>query len=67
MDGFKIRAKIALSFPRAVNAAEAEEIMMQYARAFASAVECELSNGDVPFEEQELYQSLTDQVQALPK
>ena len=67
MDGFKIRAKIALSFPRPVNAAEAEEIMMQYARAFATAVECELSNGDVPFEEQELYQRLTDQVQVLPK
>jgi hypothetical protein len=67
MDGFKIRAKLALSFPRAVAAAEAEEIMMQYARAFATAVECELSNGDVPFEEHELYQRITDQVQVLPK
>jgi hypothetical protein len=67
MDGYKVRAKLALSFPRAVNSAEAEEIMMQYARAFAAAVECELSNGDLPFEEQELYQRLTDQVQALPK
>ena len=67
MDGYKIRAKLALNFPRAVNNAEAEEIMMQYARAFASAVECELSNGDLPFEEAELFTKLTDQVQALPK
>ena len=67
MDGFKIRAKLALSFPKAVNNAEAEEIMMQYARAFATAVECELSNGELPFEEQELYQRITDQVTTLPK
>jgi outer membrane biosynthesis protein TonB len=67
MDGFKIRAKLALNFPKAVNNAEAEEIMMQYARAFASAVECELSNGELPFEEQELYQRITDQVTTLPK
>jgi hypothetical protein len=67
MDGYKIRAKLALNFPKSVNNTEAEEIMMQYARAFASAVECELSNGDLPFEEAELFQRLTDQVQALPK
>ena len=67
MDGFKIRAKLALNFPKAVNNAEAEEIMMKYARAFASAVECELSNGELPFEEQELYQRITDQVTTLPK
>ncbi|HEU4583734.1 MAG TPA: hypothetical protein VFS67_36000 [Polyangiaceae bacterium] len=67
MDGFKIRAKLALNFPKAVNNAEAEEIMMQYARAFATAVECELSNGELPFEEHELYQRITDQVTTLPK
>jgi hypothetical protein len=67
MDGYKIRAKLALSFPRPVGNAEAEEIMMQYARAFAAAVECELSNGDLPFEEHELHQRITDSVQALPK
>lgn len=67
MDGYKIRAKLALIFPRALNSTEAEEIMMQYARAFAASVECELSNGDLPFEEAELLQRLTDQVQALPK
>jgi hypothetical protein len=67
MDGFKIRAKLALSFPRPVGNAEAEDVMMQYARAFAAAVECELSNGDVPFEEHELHQRITDAVQALPK
>jgi hypothetical protein len=67
MDGYKIRAKLALSFPKAVNNAEAEEIMMQYARAFAAAVESELSNGDLPFEEPELFKRLTDQVSALPK
>jgi hypothetical protein len=67
MDGYKVRAKLALSFPKAVNSTEAEEMMMQYARAFAAAVECELSNGDLPFEEAELLQRLTDQVPALPK
>jgi len=67
MDGFKIRAKLALTFPRPVGNAEAEEIMMQYARAFAASVECELSNGDLPFEEHELHQRITDSVQALPK
>src|SRR6185295_4727712 len=67
MDGYKVRAKLSLSFPKAVNSTEGEEIMMQYARAFAAAVECELSNGDLPFEEAELLQRLTDQVTALPK
>jgi hypothetical protein len=67
MDGYKIRAKLALNFPRPVGNAEAEEVMMQYARAFAAAVECELSNGDLPFEEHELHQRITDAVQALPK
>ncbi|HWO10114.1 MAG TPA: hypothetical protein VNN80_11560, partial [Polyangiaceae bacterium] len=67
MDGFKIRAKLVLSFPRPVGSAEAESVMMQYARAFASIVECELSNGDLPFEESELHQRITDSVQALPK
>jgi hypothetical protein len=67
MDGYKIRAKLALNFPRPVGNAEAEDVMMQYARAFAAAVECELSNGDVPFEEHELHQRITDAVQALPK
>ncbi len=67
MDGYKIRAKIALNFPKAVNNTESEDIMMQYARAFAAAVECELSNGDLPFEEHELFQRITDQVTVLPK
>jgi hypothetical protein len=67
MDGYKIRAKLALNFPKPVSNAEAEDVMMQYARAFAAAVECELSNGDVPFEEHELHQKMTDNVQALPK
>jgi hypothetical protein len=67
MDGYKIRAKLALNFQRAVANAEAEDVMMQYARAFATAVECELSNGDLPFEEHELHQRMTDAVQALPK
>jgi hypothetical protein len=67
MDGFKIRAKLALNFPRPVGNAEAEDVMMQYARAFAAVVECELSNGDLPFEEHELHQRITDAVQALPK
>jgi hypothetical protein len=67
MDGYKVRAKLALNFQRAVGNAEAEDVMMQYARAFAAAVECELSNGDLPFEEHELHQRITDTVQALPK
>ena len=67
MDGFKIRAKLALNFPKPVSNAEAEDVMMQYARAYAAIVECELSNGDLPFEEHELHQRLTDAVQALPK
>lgn len=67
MDGYKIRAKLALIFTKAVASAEAEDIMMQYAKAFAVAIECELSNGDLPFEEHELLQRITDSVQALPK
>jgi hypothetical protein len=67
MDGFKIRAKLVLAFPRPVGNAEAEGVMMQYARAFATSVESELSNGDLPFEEHELHQRITDAVQALPK
>lgn len=67
MDGYKIRAKLALNFPKPVGNAEAEDVMMQYARAFAAAVEGELSNGDLPFEEHELHQKITDNVQALPK
>jgi hypothetical protein len=66
MDGYKIRAKLALNFPRPVASTEAEEVMLQYARAFAAAIECELSNGDLPYEEHELLKRITDQVQALP-
>ena len=67
MDGYKIRAKLSLHFPKAVVSTEAEEVMMQYARAFAAAVECELSNGDLPFDERELHGRLTEKVTALPK
>jgi hypothetical protein len=67
MDGYKIRAKLALIFTKTVANAEAEEIMMQYAKAFAAAIECELSNGELPFEEHELLTRITDSVQALPK
>ena len=67
MDGYKIRAKLALIFTKAVANAEAEEIMMQYAKAFATDIECELSNGELPFEEHELLTRITDSVQALPK
>jgi hypothetical protein len=67
MDGYKIRAKLAINFPRPVTSAEAEQVMMQYARAFASAVECELSNGELPYEEHELLRRITDQVSALPR
>lgn len=67
LDGYKIRAKLALNFPRPVAEAEAESTMMQYARAFASAIECELSSGELPFEEHELLARITDQVAALPK
>jgi hypothetical protein len=41
--------------------------MMEYARAFAAAVECELSNGDVPFDDHELVDRLTTRVTTLPK
>ncbi|HTV25347.1 MAG TPA: hypothetical protein VMG12_41920, partial [Polyangiaceae bacterium] len=67
MDGYKIRAKLVLNFPKPVSTTEAEDVMMQYARAYAAVVECELSNGDLPFEEHELHQKMTDAVQALPK
>lgn len=67
LDGFKIRARIGLSFPRAMIGPEAEALMMQYARAFATAVERELSGGQLPFEEAELLDVITRRVDALPK
>jgi hypothetical protein len=61
LDGYKIRAKLALSYPRPLLPSEAEDVMMKYARAFASAVECELSN------DMELLERLSEKVQDLPK
>jgi hypothetical protein len=67
LDGQKVRAKLMLSFPRAVAQAEADGIMMKYARAYARAVESELSGGTLPFDEQELLRRLTTEVQDLPR
>lgn len=67
LDGYKIRAKLALSYPRPLLASEAEEIMMKYARAYASAVECELSNGNLPWDDRELLDRLAERVSDLPK
>ncbi len=67
LDGFKVRARIALNFPRAMVTAEAEEVMMQYAKAYATAIERELSGGEVPFEENELLDIITKAVTVLPR
>jgi hypothetical protein len=67
LDGFKIRAKLALSYPRPLLPSEAEEVMMKYARAYASAVECELSNGNLPWDDRELLDRITEKVPDLPK
>lgn len=67
LDGFKVRARLGLNFPRAMVNAEAEAVMMEYARAFAAAVERELSGGALPFEEPELLDIITKRVTALPK
>jgi hypothetical protein len=41
--------------------------MMQYARAFAAAVEGELCHGNLPFDDHELVDRITGRVSALPK
>lgn len=67
LDGYKIRAKLALSYPRPLLPSEAEEVMMKYARAYASAVECELSNGNLPWDDRELLDRMAEKVTDLPK
>jgi hypothetical protein len=67
LDGYKIRAKLALSYPRPLLPSEAEEVMMKYARAYASAVECELSNGNLPWDDRELLERIAEKVTDLPK
>jgi hypothetical protein len=67
LDGYKIRAKLALSYPRPLLPSEAEEVMMKYARAYASLVECELSNGNLPWDDRELLDRVTEKVTDLPK
>lgn len=67
LDGYKVRAKLALHFPKAVSMAEADATMMDYARAFAAAIEAELGNGEPPFEEHELLERITTRVTSLPK
>lgn len=67
LDGYKIRAKLALSYPRPLLPSEAEEVMMKYARAYASAVECELSNGNLPWDDRELLDRMAEKVSDLPK
>jgi hypothetical protein len=67
LDGYKIRAKLALSYPRPLLPSEAEEVMMKYARAYASLVECELSNGNLPWDDRELLDRVVEKVTDLPK
>jgi hypothetical protein len=67
LDGYKVRAKLALSYPRPLLPSEAEEVMMKYARAYASAVECELSNGNLPWDDRELLDRIAEKVADLPK
>lgn len=67
LDGAKIRVKIQLRFNRAMAQSEAEALMMKYARSYQRAVEGELSNGGLPFDEAELKRKLLDEVRDLPR
>lgn len=67
LDGQKVRAKLVLKFPKAVARTEADALMMKYARAYARAVEGELSGGTLPFDDLEVQRRLTDEVRDLPR
>jgi hypothetical protein len=66
IDGYKLRAKLALNFPRLLLQSEAEEVMMRFARAFTLAVENEICGGKLPFDNMGLHQRITDLVKAIP-
>jgi hypothetical protein len=66
IDGYKLRAKLALNFPRLLLQSEAEEVMMRFARAFTLAVENEICGGKLPFDNLGLHQRITDLVKAIP-
>lgn len=67
MDGFKICARIALLFPRAVPLGEAESTLSAYVRAFAEAFEEQLSGGRLPCDDAAIHARITARVNALPR
>lgn len=66
LDGAKVRVKLHLRFVRPIAQTEAEALMMRYARAYQRAVESELSDGTLPFDDVELQRRLTDEIRDLP-
>lgn len=66
MDGFKICARVSINFARPVPATDAEATLGLYARAFARALEDQLSEGRLPFHDTLLHARMTKIVNVLP-
>jgi hypothetical protein len=67
MDGYRVCAKVSLYFPEPVPGADADANVLLYARAFATVLESELSNGRLPFDEGTLHQRITSLVKLVPR
>jgi hypothetical protein len=66
LDGYRIRAKLAVNLTRLMSEAEAEALSQSYAEVFRTAIEVEICEGRMPFDDVSLHRLLTERVQEVP-
>lgn len=66
LDGYRIRAKLAVNLTRLMSEAEAEALAQSYAAVFRTAIEVEICEGRMPFDDVSLHRLLTERVQEVP-
>jgi hypothetical protein len=66
LDGYRIRAKLAVNLTRLMSEAEAEALAQSYAAVFRTAIEVEICEGRMPFDDASLHRLLTERVQEVP-
>lgn len=66
LDGYRVRAKLAVNFTRLLSEAETEALATAYAEAFKASIEVEICEGRLPFDDVSLHRLLTERVREMP-
>lgn len=66
LDGYRVRAKLAVNFTRLLSEAETEALATAYAEAFKTSIEVEICEGRLPFDDVSLHRLLTERVREMP-